>query len=135
MTTWWLSLVTAAATANFGGTWAPVEGVNPPVNLVVTQTADRLTAGAGEDALECRLDGQPTKQKVDTVELRCAWTGDVLGIDITITTDFGDTSTQKQTWAIDAQGRLVIETTRTRQGQPVTRKSVYRRVVTVTSAR
>lgn len=127
MTLWWLAFVTAASTVNFGGTWTPVEGVNPPVNLVVTQTAERLTAGAGDDGLECRLDGQPTKQKVDTVELRCAWTGDVLGIDITITTDFGDTSTQKQTWAIDAQGRLVIETTRTRQGQLVRSKAIYKK--------
>lgn len=132
---WWLSFVTAAATANFGGTWAPVEGVNPPVNLVVTQTAERLTAGSGDDALECRLDGQATKQQVDTVDVRCAWTGDVLTMTIAITAEFGDTTTQQQTWSIDPQGRLVIELTRIRQGQPVTRRSVYRRVVTVTPRR
>lgn len=132
---WWLSFVTAAATANFGGTWAPVEGVNPPVNLVVTQTADRLAAGSGDDAIECRLDGQATRQKIDTVEVRCAWTGDVLTMTIAITAEFGDTTTQQQMWSIDPQGRLVIELTRIRQGQPVTRTSVYRRVVTVTPRR
>jgi hypothetical protein len=135
MMLWLLSVAVAVAIPNFAGTWAPIEGVNPPVNLVVTQTADRFTAGAGDDALECRLDGQPTKQKVDTVELQCAWKGDTLTIVITITAEFGDTTQQTQTWSLDAQGRLVIETTRTRQGVPVIRQALYRRVVTVTPER
>jgi hypothetical protein len=67
-----LSLMTVLGVAqvppmpNFAGTWAPIEGVKPVVDLVVTQSATLLTAKAGDDPehrLDYRLDGAETNRQ------------------------------------------------------------------------
>lgn len=117
-------------TPNFAGTWTPVEGVNPVVDLVVTQSATLLTAKAGDEPehrLEYRLDGAETKQAEGTVRSKAQWDGARLAIVNTFMG--GDTvmSVQKQFWSLDTTGQLVIETVRERDGQTRSTKSIYKR--------
>ena len=61
-----LSIPQSQPKPNFAGTWVPVEGVNPVVDLVVTQSSTLLTAQAGDEkghGLEYSLDGVETQQK------------------------------------------------------------------------
>ena len=115
---------------NFSGTWTPVEGVNPPVDLVVTQTPTLLTAKAGdapEHAAEYRLDGQEIRQGEGNVRTRTQWDGSRLLVTHAFLANDTVINTQKQVWSLDATGRLVIETIRERDGQTRATKSVYRR--------
>ena len=129
-----LSCVATAVVAQerpmFAGVWTPIEGVNPPVELVVTQTATRLTAKAGADSehvAEYLLDGTESVQGDGTGKSRV----ELAAARMTVTNSFVANGTavsvQKQVWTIDSQGQLVIETIRERNGETVVRKSVYRR--------
>ena len=115
---------------NFAGTWVPIKGVNPVVDLVVTQSETLLTANAGDEkghGLEYRLDGAETEQKAGPVESMAQWDGARLSIVNRFMDGTTVTSTHKQFWSLDASGRLVIETIRDRNGQSSTTKSVYKR--------
>jgi hypothetical protein len=124
------TLVLAQEKPNFAGAWTPVEGVNPPVDLVVTQTATLLKAKAGDDpehAAQYHLDGQESRQSGGNVRTRTQWEGNRLLVTHEFMAGSTIVNTQKQVWSLDAQGRLVIETTRERDGQTRATKSVYKR--------
>ena len=121
--------VLAQERPNFSGAWTPVEGVNPPVELVVTQTATLLTAKTGDDpdhAAQYRLDGQESRQSDGNVRTRSQWDGNRLLVTHEFMAGSTIVNTQKQVWSLDGQGRLVIETTRERDGHTRTTKSVYK---------
>ena len=123
------TVVLAQERPNFAGAWTPVEGVNPPVELVVTQTPTLLTAKAGDDtehAAQYRLDGQESRQGGGNVRTRTQWEGNRLLVTHEFMAGSSVVNTQKQVWSLDAQSRLVIETTRERDGQARTTKSVYK---------
>jgi hypothetical protein len=108
----------------------PIEGVNPVVDLVVTQSGTLLTAKAGDEeghGLEYRLDGVETQQKEGPVKSKAQWDGARLSVVNRFMDGTTVTSTHKQFWSLDASGRLVIETIRDRNGQSSTTKSVYKR--------
>ena len=114
---------------NFAGTWSPVEGVNPPVDLIVTQTTTLLTAKAGDErehALEYRLDGAESRQSAG-VRSKTQWEGTRLLVTNTFATDAGTENVQKQVWSLDATDQLVIATIRERAGQTRVTKSIYKR--------
>ena len=137
MAVWLFSIVLSAASLfgqapashpSFAGTWAPVEGVSPAVNLVVTQTAAGLTATSGDGhVIECSLDGKTTKQKDENADVTATWNGPSLVLTIVTTSDFGDTNIVKQTWSLDAKGQLILETARERRGQTQVQRAVYRK--------
>jgi hypothetical protein len=121
---------TAQAKPNFAGTWMPLEGVNPPENLLVTQTATLLTAKAGDDpdhAMDIRLDGRESLQAGGRVRTTAQWQDGRLLVTHSLMSGETVASIQKQVWSLDASGRLVIETSRERDGQTSIVKSVYRR--------
>ena len=115
---------------NFAGTWTPVEGVNPPEPLVVTQTPTLVTATAGDGAdhaVEIRLDRQESRQAGGRVRTRAEWDGDRLVVTHNFMSGETVSGTQKQVWSLDGQGRLVIDTSRQRDGETRTTKSIYKR--------
>ncbi len=125
-----LAIAQSQPKPNFAGTWVPVEGVNPVVDLVVTQSETLLTARSGDEkghGLEYRLDGAETQQKAGPVKSLAQWDG----VRLSVVNRFMDgttvISTHKQFWSLEASGQLVIETIRDRNGQSSTTKSVYKR--------
>ena len=115
---------------NFAGRWSPVEGVNPAVDFIVTQTTTLLTAKAGDEpghGLEYRLDGAESRQSAGSVRSKTQWEGARLLVTNTFTTDAGTENVQKQVWSLDATDQLVIETIRERAGQTRVTKSIYKR--------
>jgi hypothetical protein len=118
------------AKPTFAGTWTPVEGVNPPVDAVITQTDTLLTFGAGDDPAhhaQYRLDGVETTQTAGPVRSKTQWDGAKLVVTNSYMAGETVASVTRQVWTLDADGRLVIETIRERNGQPATTKSVYKR--------
>jgi hypothetical protein len=114
--------------ANFAGTWIPVSGVNPPVELRVTQTEDRLTAGSGgeaEHSMSIRLDGVEATQNNGAVTSKAQWEGSQL----VVTNTFKSSgNVQRQVWSLDTDGLLIIETSREQNGTVTQRaKSTYKR--------
>lgn len=125
-----LSIAQSQPKPNFAGTWVPVEGVNPVVDLVVTQSSTLLTAQAGDEkghGLEDRLDGVETQQKEGPVKSKAQWDGARLAVVNSFMNGTTVTSIHRQFWSIDASGRLVIETIRECDGQSSTTKSIYKR--------
>ena len=113
---------------DFSGIWVPIAGVNPVVELTVTQTADTLTARAGTDAahmLSVRLDGVESTQNDGAVVSKAQWDGPRL----VVTHAFKATrNLQRQVWSVDASGILTIETSREQNGNVTrTNKSTYKR--------
>lgn len=113
---------------NFAGTWTPVEGAPADRTVVVAQTATKLTVTrrGDEHPIEASLDGAATKQADELVEVSAKRVGDALVLTIATTTDFGDTTIRKETWTLDAGGRLIIERDR-RGASGGVERVVYRR--------
>lgn len=125
-----LSFAQSEPKPNFAGTWVPLEGVNPAVDLVVTQSNTLLAAKAGNEeghGLEYRLDGVETQQKEGPVKSQAQWDGARLVVVNRFMNGTTVTRTQRQFWSLDASGRLVIETIRERDGQSSTTTSIYKR--------
>jgi len=136
------SVVIAQDKPSFAGTWKLTTDASDPFTapqMTVVQTAKTMTVTAstqmGEIKTNYNLDGTEAKsplefngQSFDRVT-KTAWDGAKLKM--TVTSEFnGQTFETKATWALNADGTLLVETTRPDfqgGGAPVTSKATYKK--------
>jgi len=129
--------LTARQNPNFSGRWViepPSKGAGQEIVVKQDDKTLSLTTGASGRTLVHQLNGAEQRTAIpmrggEVIMLtRAAWEGSA--IVVTIATDYPNKmkTVTKETWSIDAQGRLIIDFTETAEGQPP-------RVVKVTHVR
>ena len=111
---------------NFSGRWIiepPSKGAGQEIVVKQDDKTLSLTAGASGRTLVHQLNGAEQRTAIpmrggEVIMLtKAAWEGDT--IVVTIATDYPNKmkTVAKEIWSIDAQGRLVIDSTETAEGQ------------------
>ena len=123
------AMLSAQQKPNFTGTWlivTPTEAAGQ--EQVVRHTPTTLATGHASEGdghnAAYKLDGSESRNELTShgepivTISKAAWDGTKVVITSATTYPDGRKMDSKQTWTIDAEGRLVIEHTRTQAGQP-----------------
>lgn len=130
----------AQSTPDFSGHWTcvatvPQATIAPLPDKFVKQTADSLAEsheaqGGGSHQVVYKLDGSESKTSMSDVSstARASWRGDKLEIQRTSIYSDGRKRITKQTWSLDKNGSLVIESLDGLAGDtPMARTTTYKK--------
>ena len=115
----------AQSRPNFSGTWVAANPPKLPAREYVVKHDDKtLTSPLGRRVVVYQLDGSEQQSQVPfsgdviRVSTRATWEKDRIVITIRTAYPTGMKTVIRETWSLDAQGRLIVDIVETMEGLP-----------------